>query len=147
MWKRGGRFVRGGGSFYLFIYFFPSLAYNHVDKKICAAPTMPPARDLLSRPDEGGAPAAINHRHPFFQARRTSHTHDDHAAADVEGAGAPATAPPAAAAAAADGEFDHADDEHVHYSHRAPWLRAVVLGANDGLVSTASLMLGVAGGE
>lgn len=37
----------------------------------------------------------------------------------------------------------HEDDEHVHYSHRAPWLRAFVLGANDGLVSVASLMLGV----
>lgn len=36
--------------------------------------------------------------------------------------------------------------QHVHYSHRAPWLRAAVLGANDGLVSTASLMLGVGGG-
>ena len=34
-------------------------------------------------------------------------------------------------------------DEHKHYSHRAPWLRAGVLGANDGLVSVASLMLGV----
>jgi VIT1/CCC1 family predicted Fe2+/Mn2+ transporter len=31
-------------------------------------------------------------------------------------------------------------------SHRAPWLRAFVLGANDGLVSTASLMLGVGAG-
>lgn len=30
-----------------------------------------------------------------------------------------------------------------HYSHRAPWLRALVLGANDGLVSITSLMLGV----
>ncbi|CAK9206578.1 unnamed protein product [Sphagnum troendelagicum] len=30
-----------------------------------------------------------------------------------------------------------------HYSHRAPWLRALVLGANDGLVSIASLMMGV----
>eukprot|EP00878_Enallax_costatus_P009907 GHUV01010344.1.p1 GENE.GHUV01010344.1~~GHUV01010344.1.p1 ORF type:complete len:263 (+),score=54.54 GHUV01010344.1:301-1089(+) len=35
---------------------------------------------------------------------------------------------------------------HVHYSHRAPWLRAFVLGANDGLVSVASLMLGVGAG-
>ncbi len=26
-------------------------------------------------------------------------------------------------------------DEHEHYSHRAPWLRAFVLGATDGLVS------------
>jgi VIT1/CCC1 family predicted Fe2+/Mn2+ transporter len=31
-----------------------------------------------------------------------------------------------------------------HRTHRAGWLRAAVLGANDGLVSTASLMLGVA---
>lgn len=31
-----------------------------------------------------------------------------------------------------------------HKSHRAGWLRAAVLGANDGIVSTASLMLGVA---
>ncbi|GLC45708.1 hypothetical protein PLESTF_000470700 [Pleodorina starrii] len=38
-------------------------------------------------------------------------------------------------------------DEHVHYSHRSPWLRAFVLGANDGLVSTAALMLGVGGGS
>lgn len=30
-----------------------------------------------------------------------------------------------------------------HYSDRAPWLRAAVLGANDGLVSVASIMLGV----
>jgi VIT1/CCC1 family predicted Fe2+/Mn2+ transporter len=32
--------------------------------------------------------------------------------------------------------------EH-HYSDRAPWLRAAVLGANDGLVSVASIILGV----
>lgn len=32
----------------------------------------------------------------------------------------------------------------VHKSHRAAWLRASVLGANDGIVSTASLVLGVA---
>lgn len=30
-----------------------------------------------------------------------------------------------------------------HKSHRAAWLRAAVLGVNDGVVSTASLMLGV----
>jgi hypothetical protein len=30
-----------------------------------------------------------------------------------------------------------------HRSHRAGWLRAAVLGANDGIVSTASLMIGV----
>lgn len=32
-----------------------------------------------------------------------------------------------------------------HYSERIGWLRAAVLGANDGIVSTASLILGVAG--
>jgi VIT1/CCC1 family predicted Fe2+/Mn2+ transporter len=31
-----------------------------------------------------------------------------------------------------------------HRTHRAGWLRAAVLGANDGLVSVASLMIGVA---
>jgi len=31
-----------------------------------------------------------------------------------------------------------------HYSHRVGWLRAAVLGANDGIVSTASLIIGVA---
>ncbi|KAJ3341670.1 hypothetical protein HDU93_004304 [Gonapodya sp. JEL0774] len=36
--------------------------------------------------------------------------------------------------------------EHDHYSHRAPWLRAAVLGACDGLVSTSSLMVGVIAG-
>ena len=30
-----------------------------------------------------------------------------------------------------------------HRTHRIPWLRAAVLGANDGIVSTASLVLGV----
>ena len=32
----------------------------------------------------------------------------------------------------------------VHRSHRIGWLRAAVLGANDGIVSTASLIIGVA---
>ncbi len=32
----------------------------------------------------------------------------------------------------------------VHRTHRVGWLRAAVLGANDGLVSTASLLIGVA---
>lgn len=31
----------------------------------------------------------------------------------------------------------------MHRSHRAAWLRAAVLGVNDGIVSTSSLMLGV----
>jgi VIT1/CCC1 family predicted Fe2+/Mn2+ transporter len=32
----------------------------------------------------------------------------------------------------------------IHRSHRVGWLRAAVLGANDGIVSTASLVIGVA---
>ena len=32
----------------------------------------------------------------------------------------------------------------IHLVHRIGWLRAAVLGANDGLVSTASLVVGVA---
>ncbi|MEY2823084.1 MAG: hypothetical protein RLZZ485_720, partial [Actinomycetota bacterium] len=31
-----------------------------------------------------------------------------------------------------------------HKTHRAGWLRAAVLGANDGLVSNSSLMVGIA---
>jgi len=31
-----------------------------------------------------------------------------------------------------------------HFVHRAGWLRAAVLGANDGIISTASLIVGVA---
>lgn len=34
-------------------------------------------------------------------------------------------------------------EEEFDYSQRSQWLRAAVLGANDGLVSTASLMVGV----
>ncbi|MFT3906610.1 MAG: VIT family protein [Steroidobacteraceae bacterium] len=34
--------------------------------------------------------------------------------------------------------------EELHRLHRTGWLRAAVLGANDGIVSTASLLLGVA---
>lgn len=35
----------------------------------------------------------------------------------------------------------------AHYSQRIGWLRASVLGANDGIVSTASLVVGVAAAE
>ena len=34
-----------------------------------------------------------------------------------------------------------------HFTHRVGWLRAAVLGANDGIVSTASLIVGVAAAE
>lgn len=43
------------------------------------------------------------------------------------------------------GEPMHKDE--VHRSHRLGWLRAAVLGANDGIVSTASLVLGVAAAD
>lgn len=33
----------------------------------------------------------------------------------------------------------------THLSHRSNWLRAAVLGANDGILSTSSLVLGIAG--
>ncbi len=38
------------------------------------------------------------------------------------------------------------NDDYVanHYIHRSNWLRAAVLGANDGILSTASLAIGVA---
>lgn len=35
-------------------------------------------------------------------------------------------------------------DEHRHRSQHSNWLRAAVLGANDGIISTASLVIGVA---
>jgi VIT1/CCC1 family predicted Fe2+/Mn2+ transporter len=34
-----------------------------------------------------------------------------------------------------------------HLARRSPWLRAAVLGANDGLISTAALMVGVAAAD
>lgn len=41
---------------------------------------------------------------------------------------------------------DHLAKER-HLGHRAAWLRAAVLGANDGLISTASLVVGVAAAD
>lgn len=40
--------------------------------------------------------------------------------------------------------MDAMPDPEKHNTHRVGWLRAAVLGANDGIVSTASLVLGVA---
>jgi VIT1/CCC1 family predicted Fe2+/Mn2+ transporter len=40
---------------------------------------------------------------------------------------------------------DHHHHAQDHRSHRAGWVRAAVLGANDGVVSTAALIVGVAG--
>jgi vacuolar iron transporter family protein len=124
-------------------------------------------------PDSQPAPRArslsptrslLNFRHPFTQPRRAVHSHGPgYHGGRHGGAAVDAEAPPpagaatvastlavdAAAAAAVDPSSSLApdDDEHEHYSHRSPWLRAGVLGANDGLVSTASLMLGVGGGS
>ena len=39
--------------------------------------------------------------------------------------------------------FVSAHEEH-HYIHRTGWLRAAVLGANDGILSTSALMIGIA---
>eukprot|EP00667_Euglena_gracilis_P018334 EG_transcript_19464 len=55
--------------------------------------------------------------------------------------GSPASQPLHPPGEPADAEF-----LHDHYSQRSPWLRAFVLGANDGLVVTAALMLGFSGG-
>ena len=41
-------------------------------------------------------------------------------------------------------EMSRLSHAEVHMVHRIGWLRAAVLGANDGLVSTASLVVGVA---
>ncbi len=42
-----------------------------------------------------------------------------------------------------EGGRDMPEAEH-HFVHRGQWLRAAVLGANDGIISTASLIVGVA---
>lgn len=44
----------------------------------------------------------------------------------------------------ADNTEDLDDYLHNHYIHRSNWLRAAVLGANDGILSTASIAVGVA---
>ncbi len=37
--------------------------------------------------------------------------------------------------------------KETHKSHRSGWLRAAVLGANDGIISTSSLMVGIAAAD
>ena len=37
--------------------------------------------------------------------------------------------------------------EELHYINRSGWLRAAVLGANDGIVSVSSLVVGVAAAD
>src|SRR4051812_48884628 len=41
------------------------------------------------------------------------------------------------------GDIESPHPKEEHRSHRMNWLRAAVLGVNDGVVSTASLMLGM----
>ena len=38
-------------------------------------------------------------------------------------------------------------DNEVHFGHRIGWLRAMVLGANDGIISIAALLLGMAAAD
>jgi VIT1/CCC1 family predicted Fe2+/Mn2+ transporter len=38
-------------------------------------------------------------------------------------------------------------EKEIHYAHRVGWLRAMVLGANDGIISTAALVLGMAAAD
>jgi VIT1/CCC1 family predicted Fe2+/Mn2+ transporter len=40
-----------------------------------------------------------------------------------------------------------AEPKEIHFAQRIGWLRAAVLGANDGIVSTASLIVGVASAD
>lgn len=45
------------------------------------------------------------------------------------------------------GRYFHLRHKEQHRTERIGWLRAAVLGANDGIVSTASLVVGVATAE
>ena len=42
---------------------------------------------------------------------------------------------------------DHHHHQEDHRSHRVGWIRAAVLGANDGIVSTAALIVGMVGAD
>ena len=41
----------------------------------------------------------------------------------------------------------HSAHQEVHFINRSGWLRAAVLGANDGIVSVSSLIVGVAAAD
>jgi VIT1/CCC1 family predicted Fe2+/Mn2+ transporter len=51
---------------------------------------------------------------------------------------------PSASVEASSGRRPHGHHGEQHNSHRIGWLRAVVLGANDGTISVASLVVGIA---
>jgi len=59
-------------------------------------------------------------------------------------AAAPRSRPPRAGLPAPIDHDGHMPHKEMHRTHRIGWLRAAVLGANDGIVSTASLIIGVA---
>ena len=40
--------------------------------------------------------------------------------------------------------MDPLNNPDIHFIHRSNWLRAAVLGANDGIISIASLAIGIA---
>jgi len=70
----------------------------------------------------------------------------DGAAAPSAAQGAPQGAPSGAPSGAPDEPPPHAQEQHAgDISTRLNWLRAGVLGANDGIVSVAGIVVGVAG--
>uniref|UniRef100_A0ACD5URZ4 Uncharacterized protein n=1 Tax=Avena sativa TaxID=4498 RepID=A0ACD5URZ4_AVESA len=80
--------------------------------------------------------------HVHADAART--TKEDDVVVDVEAADGSSTKPAGQAAdLPSEGGNDDEGGAAVDYMARAQWLRAAVLGANDGLVSVASLMIGV----
>ncbi|CAM0947523.1 unnamed protein product [Alopecurus aequalis] len=84
--------------------------------------------------------------HVHARAARSTKEDDDVVVAlavDVEAADGSSTKVPPEADHPSRGNDDDDDNGGVNYMARAQWLRATVLGANDGLVSVASLMIGV----
>lgn len=68
------------------------------------------------------------------------------AGAEADGQGrVAAMAEPAAGGPAGEPEIHSGEQHHGGLASRLNWLRAGVLGANDGIVSTAGLVVGVAG--
>ncbi|KAI9022622.1 VIT family-domain-containing protein [Hyaloraphidium curvatum] len=124
-----------------------------------ADPSPPPPAVLRSRPSAVPLPQDITLA-PEAKApdgggilgiatlRKLRGLQPPHPAGDVEASRASPENPPASDAGSEVPIEDLPTEQygHSHYSSRAPWLRACVLGANDGLVSTASLLMGVSGG-
>ena len=103
-----------------------------------------PIGEVGVRSNEGEADAIARHRAKAEERLQARHpTADDH---DVHAL----DATPVRSGLPCGGEYGRScvrasrSRPEVHLSHRSNWLRAGVLGANDGIVSTASLVLGVA---